>query len=152
MSPEELHQHEPPLELAPARDEDTPPAKHSSRLWIIIAVIAVIAGLITWRIVSSHEQAAAAAQKAAAAANRPTPVLVADVQQRTMPIYFEALGTVTAYNTVTVKSRVDGQLIKVNFTEGQQVRRGQLLLQIDPAPTPPPSPRRKASTRRMKPP
>lgn len=134
MSPEDLHQHEPPLELAAARDEDTPPPAHSSRLWIVLVVLALIAGLITWRIVSSHQQAAAAAQKAAAAANRPTPVLVADVQQRTMPIYFEALGTVTAYNTVTVKSRVDGQLIKVNFTEGQQVRKGQLLLQIDPAP------------------
>ncbi len=61
-------------------------------------------------------------------------MLVADVQQRTMPIYFEALGTVTAYNTVTVKSRVDGELIKVNFVEGQKVRKGDLLLQIDPAP------------------
>jgi multidrug efflux system membrane fusion protein len=136
MPPEELHQHEPPLELPPARDEvaDTPPAKHSSRLWIVILVILVIAGLIAWRIISSHQQAAAAAAKAAAAANRPIPVLVSDVQQRTMPIYYTALGTVTAYNTVTVKSRVDGQLIKVNFIEGQHVRKGDLLLQIDPAP------------------
>jgi membrane fusion protein, multidrug efflux system len=137
MSPEELHQHEPPLELPPARNEDSgdaPPAKHSSRLWIVILVLAVIGGLIAWRIVSSHRQAAAAAAKAAAAANRPIPVLVADVQQRTMPIYYTALGTVTAYNTVTVKSRVDGQLIKVNFVEGQHVKKGDLLLQIDPAP------------------
>jgi len=134
MSPEELHQHEPPLELPPAHDEETAPAKRSSRLWIVLLIILVIAAFIVWRVVSSHQQAAAAAQKAAAAANRPTPVLVADVQQRTMPIYLTALGTVTAYNTVTVKSRVDGQLIKVNFIEGQQVRKGDLLLQIDPAP------------------
>jgi len=137
MSPEELHQHEPPLELPPARNEDSedaPPAKHSSRLWIVILVLVVIGGLIAWRIISSHQQAAAAAAKAAAAANRPIPVLVADVQQRTMPIYYTALGTVTAYNTVTVKSRVDGQLIKVNFVEGQHVKKGDVLLQIDPAP------------------
>jgi len=137
MSPEELHQHEPPLELPPARNEDSedaPPAKHSSRLWIVILVLVVIGGLIAWRIISSHQQAAAAAAKAAAAANRPIPVLVSDVQQRTMPIYYTALGTVTAYNTVTVKSRVDGQLIKVNFVEGQHVKKGDVLLQIDPAP------------------
>jgi multidrug efflux system membrane fusion protein len=135
MSPEELHQHEPPLELPPAREENAePPAKHSSRLWIVLLIILVIAAFIVWRVYSSRQQAAAAAQKAAAAANRPTPVLVAEVQQRTMPIYFTALGTVTAYNTVTVKSRVDGQLVKVNFVEGQHVKKGDLLLQIDPAP------------------
>lgn len=134
MPPEELHQHEPPLELSPAHDEEAPPAKHTSRLWIVLLVIALVGGLIAWRIISSHQQAAAAAAQAAKAANRPTPVLVADVQQRTMPIYFEALGTVTAYNTVTVKSRVDGELVKVNFVEGQKVKKGSLLLQIDPAP------------------
>ena len=51
-----------------------------------------------------------------------------------MPIYLTALGTVTAYNTVTVKSRVDGQLLSVNVKEGQQVRMGQLIAQIDPRP------------------
>ncbi|HXB63126.1 MAG TPA: efflux RND transporter periplasmic adaptor subunit [Acidobacteriaceae bacterium] len=134
MSPEELTQHEPPLELSAVHEEEAAPAKHTSRLWIVLLVLLAIGGLIAWRIYSSKQAAAAAAAAAAKAANRPTPVLVADVQQRTMPIYFEALGTVTAYNTVTVKSRVDGQLIKVNFVEGQKVRKGQLLLQIDPAP------------------
>lgn len=51
-----------------------------------------------------------------------------------MPIYLTALGTVTAYNTVTIKPRVDGQLVKVNFKEGQMVKRGASLLQIDPEP------------------
>ncbi len=68
------------------------------------------------------------------AANRPIPVTVSAVQSRTMPIYMTALGTVTAYNTVTVKSRVDGQLLSVNVREGQQVKQGQVLAMIDPRP------------------
>ena len=51
-----------------------------------------------------------------------------------MPIYLTALGTVTAYNTVTIKSRVDGQLLRVLVREGQAVRQGQLLMEIDPRP------------------
>ena len=56
------------------------------------------------------------------------------IASRTMPIYYTALGTVTAYNSVTIKSRVDGQLLSVNVREGQQVKQGQLLAVIDPRP------------------
>jgi multidrug efflux system membrane fusion protein len=51
-----------------------------------------------------------------------------------MPVYLQGLGTVTAFNTVTVKTRVDGQLISVNFQEGQNVRKGEVLAEIDPRP------------------
>jgi multidrug efflux system membrane fusion protein len=70
----------------------------------------------------------------AAQADRPTPVQVAAVQQKTMPIFLTALGTVTAYNTVTIKSRVDGQLMQVPVSEGQTVRQGQVLAEIDAKP------------------
>src|SRR5580693_5665856 len=70
----------------------------------------------------------------AAQAERPTPVQVSAVQQKTMPIFLTALGTVTAYNTVTIKSRVDGQLMLVPVREGQSVRQGQMLAEIDPKP------------------
>jgi multidrug efflux system membrane fusion protein len=56
------------------------------------------------------------------------------VRSGEMPIYVTGLGTVQAFNTVTVKTRVDGELIKVAFTEGQGVKAGDLLAQIDPRP------------------
>jgi len=51
-----------------------------------------------------------------------------------MPVYLQGIGTVTAFNTVTVKTRVDGQLVSVNFKEGQDVRKGDVLAEIDPRP------------------
>jgi membrane fusion protein, multidrug efflux system len=65
-------------------------------------------------------------------ANQPIPVLVATAEQKDVPIYLDALGTVQAFNTVTVKPMVDGPLNTVNFTEGQDVKKGDLLAQIDP--------------------
>ena len=65
---------------------------------------------------------------------RATPVGVATVEQRDVPILLSGLGTVTAYNTVTVRSRVDGEIVKVNFREGQDVKTGDLLVVIDPRP------------------
>jgi len=62
------------------------------------------------------------------------PVVVATAQKGDLPVYFNGLGTVTAYNTVTVRSRVDGAIVKVNFTEGQFVREGDALVEIDPRP------------------
>jgi multidrug efflux system membrane fusion protein len=65
-------------------------------------------------------------------ANEPIPVLVASAEQKDVPIFLDALGTVQAFNMVTVKPMVDGPLISVNFTEGQDVKKGDLLAQIDP--------------------
>jgi multidrug efflux system membrane fusion protein len=62
------------------------------------------------------------------------PVVVATAQRGDLPVYFNGLGTVTAFNTVTVRSRVDGQLISVAFKEGQFIHEGDLLAQVDPRP------------------
>lgn len=64
----------------------------------------------------------------------PVPVVAGKVTQKNVPIYLDGLGTVQAFNTVTVHVRVDGQLQKIVFSEGQEVHEGDLLAQIDPAP------------------
>ena len=103
-------------------------------LWIILGVIvlaAVIGGTVFRR---SRVEAAQNKKADAAATQRPIPVVAAPVTTRDMPVYLRGLGTVIAFNTVTVKSRVDGELVKVNFREGQEVRTGELLALIDPRP------------------
>jgi membrane fusion protein, multidrug efflux system len=62
------------------------------------------------------------------------PVGVATVRQRDFPVYLTGLGSVLAFNTVSLKTRIDGQITEVNFQEGQDVKVGQLLIQIDPKP------------------
>jgi multidrug efflux system membrane fusion protein len=72
--------------------------------------------------------------KAQAAAPRAASVAVAKVQQQDVPVYLVGLGSVTAFYTANIKSRVDGQIMRVNFKEGQTVREGELLIVIDPRP------------------
>ena len=124
-----------PQKLLPASTE--PVKSDRGGLWrrIVLILVLIAAGVFAWfRIRDNKKQAADTQQKAVQQANQPIPVTVAPVASRTMPIYLTALGTVTAYNTVTVKSRVDGQLLSINVKEGQQVRMGQLIAQIDPRP------------------
>jgi len=78
-------------------------------------------------------------QRSAAAKSRETgpptvPVVVASARKGEIPVYLNALGSATPFNTVTVRSRIDGQLLKVNFQEGQFVRQGDSLAEIDPKP------------------
>jgi multidrug efflux system membrane fusion protein len=73
-------------------------------------------------------------QKAQAAGPRAASVAVAKVQQQNVPVYLVGLGSVTAFYTANLKSRVDGQIMRVNFEEGQTVKQGDLLIVIDPRP------------------
>jgi len=112
------------------------PARKSgwkSALYTAIVIVLLLLGWLLYKNNAAKKQQAAQAQ-AARAGNRPIPVQTTPVQQRSVPIYLTGLGTVTAYNTVTVKSRVDGQLMSVNVREGDEVKQGQLLAVIDPRP------------------
>ncbi len=66
--------------------------------------------------------------------NAAVPVVAGTVEQKDVPIYVDGLGTVQAFNTVTVRTRVDGQVQRIAFEEGQDVKAGDLLAQVDPAP------------------
>lgn len=81
-----------------------------------------------------HQAAGSGTKPQALQGQPPAPVHVATVKAGSFPIVLNGLGTVQATNTVTVRSRVDGQIEKVGFEEGQMVKTGDLLVQIDPAP------------------
>src|SRR2546425_1259198 len=70
----------------------------------------------------------------AASSGQPIPVGVVTAEKRDLPVYLSGLGSVLAFNTVSVKSRIDGQLVQVIFKEGQYVKQGELLALIDPRP------------------
>src|ERR1700756_3051108 len=90
-----------------------------------LAVTVVAAGLLYF----AYPKA-----KAAPAPPPPVPVVAGTVTQHDVPIYLSGVGTVIAYNTDIVRAQIQGQIISINFTEGQTVHAGDLLAQIDPRP------------------
>src|SRR5690242_470379 len=74
------------------------------------------------------------ARASGAASAPPVPVIATEVRLSDVPIFLTGLGTVHAFNSVILRSRVDGQIIKVNFVEGQEVKARDVLVEIDPAP------------------
>lgn len=115
---------------------------------LLVAAILVIAAVFAWRYFNAAQPPAGTAPGAQQAGGKAgagraaggrrgapmSPVQAATATQQTVPRYLSGLGTATAANTVTVTSRVDGQLMAIHFTEGQQVKAGDLLAEIDPRP------------------
>jgi len=110
-----------------------PPKRNrwSGILWLLIFAGLGYAGYRYYQGAEQKKSAAEAAQ-AAKQAHRATTVSATAARSGDLPIFLRGLGTVTAYNTVNVKARVDGPLVKVNFTEGQNVNKGDVLVEIDP--------------------
>ncbi|MGH8207061.1 MAG: efflux RND transporter periplasmic adaptor subunit [Steroidobacteraceae bacterium] len=101
---------------------------HAGRLWVGTAVAVLAIGAVVWY---THQPVSASAAPTQPDA---VPVHTAMVTRSDVPIYLEGLGTVQAFNTVTITARVAGELQHVYFTEGEHVTKGQLLAQIDPRP------------------
>jgi membrane fusion protein, multidrug efflux system len=103
--------------------------------WIagVLALAVIAAGAWYWW-PAAPGQPAQAARGRADQAGRPLPVVATAANKGSIDVYLNGLGTVTPRNTVTVRSRVDGQLIRVPFKEGDMVKTGDLLAEIDPRP------------------
>ena len=127
-----------------ARDSEIPvgasPRSQARNRWgiVVVAILLMVGGW--WYFRSRGTQQTNAAGNANASGNslgangQPengiVPVVVATAHRGDLPVYFKGLGNVTAFNTVTVRSRVDGQIVKINFTEGQYVKQGDSLIEI----------------------
>jgi multidrug efflux system membrane fusion protein len=126
-----------PLPSGQSHPLSEPSSPGGQKIWgrVIGLILLVVVGVVVWKIYQNQKQAAQQSVSAAAAlVSRPVPVQIASVEQKPMPIYLSALGTVTPYMSVTVKARVNGELMPVKFTEGQQVVQGQTIMVIDPKP------------------
>jgi membrane fusion protein, multidrug efflux system len=107
------------------------PGQPSKRAWLIVSlVLAVFVGFLYYQ----HQAAVQEEKVKADNSSKPIPVATAVASQGPMGIYVEALGTVTPVYTVTVTSRVQGQIMEVSYREGQMVKKGDPLLEIDPRP------------------
>jgi membrane fusion protein, multidrug efflux system len=122
-----------PAELQPLSGEVSKPKK-SGWIWILVLLVLAGGAYYYYKSRPSSESKAAPAPGGKPANLGLVSVAVTPALKQNVPYYLSGLGTVTAFNTVTVKSRVDGELQKVNFTEGQFVHEGELLAQIDPRP------------------
>jgi membrane fusion protein, multidrug efflux system len=121
-------------ELHPLGGESSQPKK-KGWVWIVILLLLAAGGYYYYKTRPSAESKAAPAPGGGRAlAAGPVSVAVSSAMREDVPYYLSGLGSVTAYNTVTVKSRVDGQLEKVLFTEGQFVKEGDTLAELDPRP------------------
>lgn len=121
-----------------------PPPPASRRRWIVILLVALVIAVGAYRVWSPaggtasgdtpHASGGAAGAPPAPGGPRAVPVVAEPARSGDVRVYLDGLGAVTPLATVTVRSRVDGQLMAVHFQEGQMVRAGDLLAEIDPRP------------------
>jgi multidrug efflux system membrane fusion protein len=115
------------------------PSKSRGLIWLVLLlIIGGVGGYAVWS--AGHPIATQSAQGGGGRGGGrggglgPVPVVVSNVTRSSIPVVLNGLGNVSAFYTVTVKSRVDGQLMKVDFHEGDLVKQGQLLAEVDPRP------------------
>ena len=99
-------------------------------LWCVVAALGAGAAIMAFH----HSRHGTSTPAAGVAKTSAVPVVTETVSTTDMPVIIRGLGTVAAFNTVSVKSRVVGNVIKINFREGQEVKTGDLLVQLDARP------------------
>jgi multidrug efflux system membrane fusion protein len=135
MSSETVNRPGAPTPTAEAPQTPKPHARWGKRVVLLILLAVAAAAFVFWQRGNSASAGSVAvpakSQKKGAAA---TPVVAARARKGNIGVYYPGLGAVTPISTVTVKSRVDGQLMSVHFKEGDLVHEGDLLLELDPRP------------------
>lgn len=116
--------------------ENLPPSRTR---WILYGIVILVVAVGVWRFSQREEREngrrAGPNPAWAGTADSPAmPVRISRAERRDLPVHLKAIGTVTPLNTVTVRSRVDGQLLRIAFEEGARVKAGDLLAEIDPEP------------------
>jgi len=118
-----------PPPAKPAEKRDARPRKSHKWVWIVVVILLILVIFYFYR---QHQKAAEAA-----AAKKPVPtapISTTTARKGDIGVYINALGTVTPVYTATITSRVDGQITNVAYTEGRMVKKGDLLIEIDPRP------------------
>jgi len=121
-----------PAESAPPR-KIKPARRRRWWLWLLLVLLLGIGGYVLWSKITSAKAAAAAA-KVAAKGPPPIPVVATKSRQGDIGVYYSGLGAVTPLATVTLRTRVDGQLMSIRYREGDTVQKGDLLVEIDDGP------------------
>ena len=103
-------------------------------LWISIIAAVAVAGYFGWQRMYALDAAKSQTAQKGPPRTAAVPVSVAPIQKADFAVYLTGLGTVQGFNTVQVRTRIDGQIDKIAFTEGQIVKQGDLLAEIDPRP------------------
>jgi membrane fusion protein, multidrug efflux system len=113
------------------------PFRYSMARGVVLFLAVILFGsYVAWLSFGGNrvKDSATGQRAASGAASAPIPVTIATVQKADFPVYLDGLGTVQPFQTVTVRSRVDGQIIKVDFRQGRMVKEGDVLVSIDPRP------------------
>ena len=120
--------------VAPTTVETAPRRRRNWLLWIVIVAALAAAAVYAWKKYESAAPSAKPEESSGRPAQPPQTVRVAPVITGDMPLTIDALGTVTPFETVTIRTQIAGTLQNVGFTEGQTVKQGDFIAQIDPRP------------------
>jgi membrane fusion protein, multidrug efflux system len=134
LRPDEVKQRSVPATVEPTTVETAPPRRRNWLLWIVVAAALAAAAAYAWKKYESAAPSAKPDEVSGRPAQPPQTVRVAPVIDGDMPLNIDALGTVTPFETVTIRTQIAGTLQSVGFTEGQTVKAGDFIAQIDPRP------------------